>query len=670
MSNQAVDQILKQNNPFAQPPLVSSEEIWNTDNFLDLEVFNKHVSDTVLQAVNEIKQRQYNATTILMLGDRSSGKSHLMRRLHYRIHQDHSGLFILIGSLNVQQPRESFQELLSASLRRNGPLEISQWNALATKMFQVIRQHKKQSEVAPAQLIHLLNQEYQTKPQKMVKFIENLVQHYLEINKSIQDEDIVKAIFWTLLKQEANSAYKWLGGQEIAAYKAEQLHLPTQYRSLTAINNILGVLSQHYEVIICFDELDTSDFDEAGSHRSEVAANLIKDLFQTLSRGLILTSMNTSTWKERVTKNTPQSVYGKVTAQGNPLLLTAALNEELAIELIKRKLAKFYEDHGVTPPHDLYPLEVQDIRDVTQERPPIRKFLEWCRDHYLDRLLSTQPTVEPVVTVNPVEESFKWELKSILESHIDDDEGNYLVSTVLMYWFQRLTGRELENILIQSVTNQVQAGKKAKTDKHINFRIDGMVQGKPYSIGVAVLQQDGGRSLGAGLKKLLKEQRQDFPMDRGCLVRSQAKTISSHLYNTYIIPLTEKEGGEFINLVFEEVHPLIAFYNIYKKIGTDYDFSPEDLDRFINDQGEKYRLGEFSPLLREILSDPSEQAPELEHEPSISSPLSQNVGQDEVLAEHDIFSDLPQPELTGQINDEDFERIFGKLQRGRIDNLF
>lgn len=145
MSHQNIDQILRQNNPFAQPPLVSSEEIWNTENFLDLEVFNQHVSDAVLQAVNDIQQKKYNATTILMLGDRSGGKSHLMRRLHYRIHQDHSGIFILIGSLNVQQPRESFQELLSASLRRPGPMKISQWNRLAIKMFDTIRQHKHQA---------------------------------------------------------------------------------------------------------------------------------------------------------------------------------------------------------------------------------------------------------------------------------------------------------------------------------------------------------------------------------------------------------------------------------------------------------------------------------------------------------------------------------------------
>lgn len=655
MSHQNIDQILRQNNPFAQPPLVSSEEIWNTENFLDLEVFNQHVSDAVLQAVNDIQQKKYNATTILMLGDRSGGKSHLMRRLHYRIHQDHSGIFILIGSLNVQQPRESFQELLSASLRRPGPMKISQWNRLAIKMFDTIRQHKHQARIPQSQLIQLLDQEYQKGSERIVKFIENIARHYLDIKQSIQDEDIVKAIFWTLVKSESSAACKWLGGQEIAAYKASQLHLPTQYQSLNAIQNILEVLSQHYELIICFDELDTSDFNEAGCHRSEVAANLIKDLFQTLNRGLILTSMTISTWTERVQKNTPQSVYAKVTAQGNPLRLTAALNEELAIELIKRKLSKFYAEHNVTPPHDLYPLDVQDICDVTRERPTIRKFLEWCRDHYLDRLISADAITEPVVKVNPIEESFKWELTSVTESQLDGTDGNYLVSAALMYGFQGLIGLELENILIQKVTDKVKGGK---SDKHLNFKIEGLMKGSPYNIGVAVLQQSGGQSLGAGLKKLLDKQ--GFKIDRGCLVRSVTTEISKHLYQKYIIPLTEQEGGEFVNLIMDQVKPLLAVYMIKQKLGTDYDFSPEDLSDFIKTCGEKYLLGVFNPLLREILSDPSAQAPVLVQEPEgPPPPFDTNSSQSK-----------PEPKNTQNLDDSTFERIFGKSGRNNLDNLF
>lgn len=661
----AINAILQENNPFARPPYVQVDDIWNTDDFLDLESFNQKASDTVLQAVDDIHQGKYKSTSILMLASRSAGKSHLMRRLHYQIKVRHSGLFILISSLDVKQPVESFQALLANSLSRLGTVEISQWNELAVAILNRIREHQKQTPIEAKAYIQYFGGHYDQDPSKVIDVIEKAAKVYARIT-SFKNRDILRAILWTLVEDEEYNASRWLGGQELASYKANELRLPPQCQSLDTIVEILSVIGAHYEVIICFDELDQNDFDEHGQHRSEVAANLIKDLFQTLHRGVILTAMTVSTWTERVIKNTPPSVHAKMTAQGDPLQLSSSLDEAMSLELVRMYLARFNAQHQIEPPHDLYPFEEQDIREVSQERPLIRQFLEWCRSHCLDHIAPSGSKQPPAI--NPVEEIFQLEARAIKSSTLDDEN---LIGSALKYGFEGLIGLELETMLIQGVTDRVKHGSKSKTDSHINFRIDGTIQGQPYSIGVAVLQKSG-KSLGNGLRKLLKKERSNFPMDRGCLVRSQDREISDHLYKTYVVPITEQEGGEFVNLLLEEIRPLIAVYEIRKKIGVDYTFTEQDLKQFIESYGEQYLLGCFNPLLREILSDPCSTAPNLALEPDASPSRSIRNSSPPLPLSQDVELAWPEssPAQPPVLEDDAFERIFGKSARQDFRNLF
>ena len=150
---------------------------------------------------------------------------------------------------------------------------------------------------------------------------------------------------------------------------------------------------------------------------------------------------------------------------------------------------------------------------------------------------------------------------------------------------------------------------------HLNFKIIGFDQDKPMRIGVAVLQQDNGISLGAGLKKL--KDYQQFNLTRGCLVRSKSKPIGKAVKINHINPLTQELGGEFVDLKFEEIQPLIALYRIYEKRATDYEISEADIRQFIENSGEKYQIGHHNPLIQEILSDPSGIAPDTPEEPEI-----------------------------------------------------
>jgi hypothetical protein len=140
------------------------------------------------------------------------------------------------------------------------------------------------------------------------------------------------------------------------------------------------------------------------------------------------------------------------------------------------------------------------------------------------------------------------------------------------------------------------------------------------SIGLAVLQYDGGRALGAGLKRLIDENGA-FSLTRGCLVRSNNKKLNSHFKKTYLEPLINQKGGEFVDLKEEEIKPLIAIRAVYQKREVDYGLSEEQIYKFIAEKGAEKKLGASNPLLREILSDPSYQIPVIEEEPETSVEL-------------------------------------------------
>ena len=98
-------------------------------------------------------------------------------------------------------------------------------------------------------------------------------------------------------------------------------------------------------------------------------------------------------------------------------------------------------------------------------------------------------------------------------------------------------------------------------------------------------------------------------------MRSRNKTIKKYNYNTYIIPLTsEAEGGEYVDLKPEEIKPLLALYGVYNT-RLDYDVTEEQIQDFVTVKGEELGLGVHNKLIQEILSDPSNEAPDLEYEP-------------------------------------------------------
>ncbi|MFM6210038.1 MAG: hypothetical protein ACKPEZ_31990, partial [Planktothrix sp.] len=107
-----------------------------------------------------------------------------------------------------------------------------------------------------------------------------------------------------LSSEEVLYANNWLGGQELAYHKTVELGLPPQNLSFDAVVQILDLISEYNQLVICFDELDNLvDQDpDLGYVRAQFVAGLIKELFENLKRGIILSVMLPNVWQDKIKK--------------------------------------------------------------------------------------------------------------------------------------------------------------------------------------------------------------------------------------------------------------------------------------------------------------------------------------------------------------------------------
>jgi hypothetical protein len=596
---------LKEHNPFAQAPILKASHVWGKG-FPDVESLNAHASDAVFQALGEIRADRYSTTSILITAQDGTGKTHVISRIRHRLQSQGGALFVYVSKFDdLNRPKQGFQSLLAESLNNIGRQEMTQWQELATMMANdAIQAANLQTQfLAPEKLIKSFEDadEDQSK-----KWINQLTKAFRKA-KTIKDPDIVRAILWTLSDEQASYASNWLGGKELAQYKANELSLPTQSQSFDTVLQILALISEYNELVICFDELDLPGCNDAGLHKSQVVAGLVKELFDNLHRGVILSVMMPGVWSEQV-KQMPAGVWSRMMAFGDPYDLQY-LNGDNVIELVTRFLQEFYAGKNLVPPHALYPFDEHQLWELGREKLTARRVLLWCRENCQPpEIEESSDKVEPVF--DEVELAFNNEMDGDLGARLDN---NAEIADALLFGFQTLIGQTVERVAVESITTGVK--KRGGKDKYLNFKILGKEDERDVCVGVAVLQYDGGTALGAGLKRLLDEEN-NFDLTRGCLVRSQSKSISAFIKRKYIVPLCRR-GGEFVDLKEEDIKPLLAIHSVYEKRNVDYNLTEEQIVDFIARKGTETLLGCHNPLLQEILSDPSYQVPAIESEPEV-----------------------------------------------------
>lgn len=221
--------------------------------------------------------------------------------------------------------------------------------------------------------------------------------------------------------------------------------------------------------------------------------------------------------------------------------------------------------------------------------------MTWCAKNF-------KVYVEPLPT-DPLERfefAIKKESEAALGSYLED---NCLIAEGLCFGFQTLTGHTLEQVTIENIA---EVKPKNKNNGFINFKVIGNENGKAVKIGVAVIQYSHHIALGAGLRRLIDYQ--TFDLTRGCLVRSKSedkKIKRNTMYYKLLDQLTSELGGEFVELIEEQIRPLIDIHSVYQKRET-YNLSKEQIFDFIFQK----KLAFENLLLREILSAPSGQIPD------------------------------------------------------------
>jgi hypothetical protein len=627
---------IQSHNPFRKTGIVKDQDVWGKG-FPDVATLNAHASNAVFQAIERVRtspSSQDKVTSLAFTASMGVGKSHVISRIRHRLQADGSALFVY-ASVNkytdLNLINYQFQQTLADSLRQIGSQGVMQWQEVATAKVNEAEKARKPDAKAlsPEQLVKNFDRVY---AQQLAKNQKNLIDVLFEKvfkNKPNADPYIVRAILWTLSEKQSSFAIRWLSGQPIDNAKADRLGLPPnslktnkdrEAEALSAVREILNFVSGYKPVVICFDEIDVrNECTDSGLTTPEVIADLVKRLYDTLhqselSQGVVLlTVMLPDTWQQTVKQmggGTLDRVIAEPSLNKKPIELQP-IDGKSMVDLVTLWLKEFYQQRNLNPPRWIYPFEESQLIEYgKKERPSVRKALEWCAENFK---IDKEPLPED--PLERFELAFKTEGKAVT---VDDLENNSLLADTLSFGFQTLKGQTVGKVTVDDVA---EIKPKARNAGWINFKVVGTEDGKVVKIGVTVIQT-AQSSLVAGLRRLCNYSK--FDLTRGCLVRSKSKieTIKKNSEaSKWLTYLISDMKGEIVDLIEEQVIPLLAVHSVYQKRDK-YELNEEQVLNFIYQN----QLTFENPLLQEILSDPSGEIPTLEEDDILTELAAQTLG--------------------------------------------
>jgi hypothetical protein len=608
-SMESINAAINSHNPFTNAGIVKEQDVWGKG-VPDVPTLNAHASNQVFKAIQFVrnsKSSQDKVTSIAITAQQGVGKTHLLSRIRHELEKVGGALFVYAGVNNytdLNLVKYQFQQTLADSLSKTGSQQVMQWQEVAAAM----ANEGRENAVSPAVLV----KRFDIACEKNKNLMNNLQKQVIK-NKPNTDPYILRAILWTLSETQAPYAIKWLSGEELAQANADELGLPNssktnQDREAEALKNIqqiLNLVGFYNSIVICFDEIDVkNNSTDDGLPTESVIANFVKILHDTLvnsdlSQGVvILTVMLPETWRDKVNSlpgGTPDRI-SKFT-QRKPLDLKYISGDSM-VELVTIWLQDYYNAKDLIPPNPLYPFTETELKEYGKiNKPSVREALRWCADNFK---IETEALPDDPFT--RFELAFTREGEVKFEEYIEDSSR---IAEALYFGFNTLKGKTLEEVMIVEITNDVQP--KRKNNNFINFKIIGHENGKQVKIGVAVVQ-DSQSKLNACLKRL--NDYHTFDLTRGCLVRSQSK-IKQMKKTAATFSLLEElikyKGGENVDLIEDQIRPLIAILAIYQK-RQNYQLTEEQIFDIIS----KNNITFDNLLLREILSDPSGEMPEFD----------------------------------------------------------
>ncbi|MEA5513049.1 hypothetical protein [Nodularia sp. UHCC 0506] len=609
-----IDQLIQEHNPFAGHIVVRPQQIWGKS-FPDVPSINAHASDAVFYAIEQICKKERETVGITITAEKGLGKSHLMSRIRHHLQTEESTLFIYMSKYDDLN-KIKFQVLqnIASSLRAFGNQNVMQWQEIAAALINESREWK----YTPQQYI----KHFPTWLNKYSnKLVAQLTKVILQVKPEISNPYIIQAILWTLSPDHVNYANSWLSGLELTQEDAKAMGLPNRRkedRESEALNNIrqiLDVVSDYKIPVICFDELDIVDIAENGFTAAQIIANLVKDLYNNLKRGVFLLAMYPETWNDQI-RALPraEAVMDRLVSEQfdrQPIELKF-LNSDDIVALVGQWLQDFYQKYQQTPPHPLYPFDEKQLREFGKGKPTVRAVLKWCAENFNQPIVDgtqsekteTRSTKENytqwISDLHAVKPYFDNELANV-EASIDSlMEEEETIADALWLAFNSLLGKTVEGVIIEKIE---EIEPIAENGGFIDFKIIGKVIGKrnKLRLGIDVVQRDG-RTITAALRRLIDYKTFDFT--RGCLVRSKQIRPGAAQARKLLKKLLTEKGGEWVGLQSQDIKPLLAIWFVWCNRES-YELTEEQIWDFIQQK----QLAMNNPLIREILSDPSGQEP-------------------------------------------------------------
>ncbi|MBW4634411.1 MAG: hypothetical protein KME30_21615 [Iphinoe sp. HA4291-MV1] len=596
MSNDLINAI-KNHNPFEGRFVVRTHNVWG-QGFPDVPSLNAHASDAVYEAIEKVRTRQRQVVGITITAEKGLGKSHLISRIRHNLQSDGIALFVYMSECgNLNRIKAEFLRTLAISLKQIGSQGVSQWRELATDL----HNEAFNQSYTPQQMVSKFAEAFTRNP----KVAEHLRDRVLATKHDIENPDIITAIMWTLSSEPGYElfAINWLAGKSLPQSKADAMGLSNpnpedkEADSFTTARQILDLISDYKPIVICFDEMESAGCNDAGFTGPQVTALLAKDLYDKIKQGILLTSIYPETWTHQV-KVLPyaEAVVDRI---GEKVIDLKHLNSDEVVALVSGWLEDFYQEKGLTPPHSVYPFDEDKLRALGKEKPIVRKVLQWCADNFQSPVIDGG--TEKIEPKNPVEPAYNQQLAALETTVQDYMEDKATLAQALRLGFSAVIGETIEKVQIEEIKD-VQA--RAADKGYIDFKVVGKENGKAVRIGVAVLQDSGGKIVGATLRRLIRYK--DFDLTRGCLVRSKQINKGAAQAQQCLSQLLSKNlGGEWILLKSEDIKPLLALHFVMKG-REDYELSEQQILDFIRHQ----QIAIDNYIIREILSDPSGQVPE------------------------------------------------------------
>jgi hypothetical protein len=586
-----IDELIKNKNPFAGHIVVRSSQVWGKS-FPDVASINAHASNAVFDAVDKVSKGERETVGITITAEKGVGKSHIISRIRHRLQTEDNAFFIYMSKYdNLNQIKYEFLQTVASSLRAQGSQKVMQWQEIAAALINEVTGYNH----TPQKYIDNIYPKYLNKHSN--QFIDRLTEIILQNKPEITNPYLVRAILWTLSSVHNTYANYWLSGLELTQQQAEVMGLPNSEKEdkeaegLKTVRQILDIISDYKVPVICFDELDNTEVNEYGFVLAQVVASLVKDLYNSLKRGVFLLAMYPPTWKEQI-RALPQAeaVMDRLLSEQldkQPLKLNN-LNSDDIVAIVSQWLKVFYEENQVTPPHPVYPFNETQLREFGKSKPTVRSILKWCAEKFGN---------SPKSLTEVIEEYYQNELTNV-EASIDElMEDNEAISNALRLAFSSLVGEKLEEVKIEAIQD-IEA--KSADKGYIDFKIVG--NDNTVKIGVDVIQKSGGAYIGAALKRLIDYEK--FDITRGCLVRSKKINSGAVLANQYLKQLLLHQGGEWVMLQKQDIKPLLAIWFVLRSCES-YELKKEQIIDFIKQE----QIAINNPLIREILSDPSGELP-------------------------------------------------------------